>query len=678
MKFFLFVQIFVLMVFNSLLFATVYESAEDESIKGWMVYDKTPTGATISNIEDNGNRVIQLQGDGIKNGYLLGDWSGGANVWNNTKEKTITWRMKYDEDFVVYVSVETKKGHRFIYYDDREADGGWISKVISGHGIDSKYIHYGLGSDASDGTWRTYIRDLEEDLKEVEPDNVILSVNGIHIRGSGLVDDIQLLPKRIYEHAEDKNTNGWKVYDDTPAGSSISNEFDTEKGDRVIKLRGSGTNNGYILGDWSGGANAWNNSTEKVIKWSMKYNEEFVVYVSVETIKGHRYLYYTNSNQSWQWRKGEYLHHGLGSTASDGTWRTFTRDLESDLKDLESDNALVSVNAFLIRGSGLVDNIEMSNQSIVLNRITSYKFAPQDRVDYITLSKDETKAYVTGKDLIVLDIADINNIKEIGRYSGVIGKVEISPDGTKAYIMKNGLTLLDISDANHIVELSNLSTFKSGIYNEYDTSFNPKDIELSSDGTKIYMSNYDEWYFAFAIIDVSDAFNPMIIGQYDRIMEGWGIALSPDGTKVFNLWDGLDLVDVSNPKAPTLLDVYPGGSSVDLVFSKDGRKAYLYEGLGRELTVLDLTDPFNIKRISSYHITNDAVLNKITLSKDEKVAYLSGGNIFRLIDISDSNNLYEIFSFSQKYLSDISISKDDSRVYLLNNTKNELMVLKMN
>jgi len=181
MKFFSLLQIFALIFFNSLLFATVYEDAEDGNIDGWSVYDKTPVGATISNVEDNGNRVIQLQGEGIENGYILGNWSGGNNAWKNRRETTIRWSMKYDEDFVVYVSVATIKGHRFLYYTNQ--NGSWRWK---------HYIHHGLGSDANDGTWRTFYRDLDADLKDVEPTNMIISVNAFLIRGSGLVDNIAL------------------------------------------------------------------------------------------------------------------------------------------------------------------------------------------------------------------------------------------------------------------------------------------------------------------------------------------------------------------------------------------------------------------------------------------------------------------------------------------------------
>ena len=46
--------------------------------------------------------------------------------------------------------------------------------------------------DASDGRWRTFIRDLQMDLKEAQPGVRILEVNGFFVRGSGRVDDIEL------------------------------------------------------------------------------------------------------------------------------------------------------------------------------------------------------------------------------------------------------------------------------------------------------------------------------------------------------------------------------------------------------------------------------------------------------------------------------------------------------
>ena len=57
----------------------------------------------------------------------------------------------------------------------------------------------------------------------------------------------------------------------------------------------------------------------------------------------------------------KYVHHGLGSVSKNGTWQTFTRDLQADLHAGEPDNDIISVDAFLIKGSGRVDDIKLKS-----------------------------------------------------------------------------------------------------------------------------------------------------------------------------------------------------------------------------------------------------------------------------------------------------------------------------
>lgn len=90
----------------------------------------------------------------------------------------------------------------------------------------------------------------------------------------------------------------------------------------------------------------------------MKYSESYTVYISVNTGAGHRYIYYTNSNSNG-FGTGEYVHHGLGSSSIDGKWHTITRDIYKDLHDAQPGVVIYSVSAFLIRGSGKVDDIRM-------------------------------------------------------------------------------------------------------------------------------------------------------------------------------------------------------------------------------------------------------------------------------------------------------------------------------
>jgi len=168
--------------------------------------------------------------------------------------------------------------------------------------------------------------------------------------------------EKVYEDAEDGNTSGWRVYDNDPVDANVLNIYNDDKQSKVIELQGNGTENGYILGNWSTGDGAWSNTQQKIISWNMNYSESFYVFISLQTSNGHRYLYYTaddSDSDSGVSNDGEYIHHGLGSQSTDGAWHIFTRDLDADLKEFESENEVISVNAFLIRGSGLVDDIEL-------------------------------------------------------------------------------------------------------------------------------------------------------------------------------------------------------------------------------------------------------------------------------------------------------------------------------
>ncbi len=162
----------------------------------------------------------------------------------------------------------------------------------------------------------------------------------------------------VYENAEDGLTKGWKVYDNTPSGAKIQNSYDYDKNDYVINFIGSGTKNGYILGGVNRSPDAWNNSKEKVIEWSMNYTKAYYFYVSLNTKQGDRYILYSANNKD-AGKKGKYICYGLGSNTINGHWNNITRDLELDLKRFEPRNSIISVNGFLVRGSGKLDNISL-------------------------------------------------------------------------------------------------------------------------------------------------------------------------------------------------------------------------------------------------------------------------------------------------------------------------------
>ena len=158
-----------------------------------------------------------------------------------------------------------------------------------------------------------------------------------------------------YEDGEGEGTTGWDVYDNIPAGASITKVFDSDRSSNVVQFVGSGTENGYRLRNADG--SYWNDTEASIIEWSMKYSEAFVVYIAVQTTKGFRYIYYTPKENSVL-GDGTYIHYGLGSQLIDGNWHTIVRDLSYDLKQAQPGNELLAVLGFLIRGSGMVDDIK--------------------------------------------------------------------------------------------------------------------------------------------------------------------------------------------------------------------------------------------------------------------------------------------------------------------------------
>ena len=56
---------------------------------------------------------------------------------------------------------------------------------------DATYVHHGLGAATQNGNWHTITRNLEQDLKEAQPDNELQAILGFLIRGSGKVDGLK-------------------------------------------------------------------------------------------------------------------------------------------------------------------------------------------------------------------------------------------------------------------------------------------------------------------------------------------------------------------------------------------------------------------------------------------------------------------------------------------------------
>ena len=176
--------------FNADEFGSIQESNEELVTGTWDIYtDSSGEIHEIIDTENNGNNVIQLEGDEEFTGY--------RNIFDKpiTDKNTIEWKMNYKEDYTVYVSLETTQGHRYLYYtvsgfDDLDTNFDYSDTEVNDAEIDeNEYIHHGLNEETQDGQWHTISRNYVEDLQDAQPGNTVISADAFLIRGSGLVVD---------------------------------------------------------------------------------------------------------------------------------------------------------------------------------------------------------------------------------------------------------------------------------------------------------------------------------------------------------------------------------------------------------------------------------------------------------------------------------------------------------
>ena len=162
---------------------SVYENAEDNQTNRWSIHSGG-NNAQITNVNDatRGSRVISFEGN-AQSQYLIGNEVGQSSAWGDREHSNLKWSFKSSDDFEIYLLVNTQKGIRKIKYSNSD---------ITLKGIDDDEIYFGIGENASDGEWHTFIRDVAEDVKAFENNNRLVSIEGMIVVGNAKIDDLEL------------------------------------------------------------------------------------------------------------------------------------------------------------------------------------------------------------------------------------------------------------------------------------------------------------------------------------------------------------------------------------------------------------------------------------------------------------------------------------------------------
>jgi len=164
-----------------------------------------------------------------------------------------------------------------------------------------------------------------------------------------------------YEDAEEITTEKWTVRTGSP--EDIVNIFDASSQSRVIKFLVGGS---YMIGAKSG-EHAWTDTENRTLSFRINTELPETIYIPIETTEGLRTLFYRTDIATRGLKHGFIggIHHGLGTSITDGRWRTITRDLVADLHDAEPNNELLAVNGLIHNGGEgtMMDDIILYNPS---------------------------------------------------------------------------------------------------------------------------------------------------------------------------------------------------------------------------------------------------------------------------------------------------------------------------
>lgn len=242
----------------------------------------------------------------------------------------------------------------------------------------------------------------------------------------------------------------------------------------------------------------------------------------------------------------------------------------------------------------------------------------------IAISQDASIAYLgVGPRVVVLDVSDSNNVREIAQSEVLPEVVEdiVIRDGY-AYVADGyaGLYIMDVSDAN-----------VPAVVGRWNYS---EDYRFPA-GCRVCLSG-DYAYFAggpagLHVIDISNPTEPNCVSVVADVSP-WALAISDGYAYVDSNANGITVIDVSDPAQPTIVPqskTFPHPAAIEVV---DG---YAYVAGHQDnrpgLFIMDASDPLHLAYISRCDV---AVPGELTIA--EKRAYVSNGwggvDIIRISD----------------------------------------------
>lgn len=206
-----------------------------------------------------------------------------------------------------------------------------------------------------------------------------------------------------------------------------------------------------------------------------------------------------------------------------------------------------------------------------------------------TVAMDEGYAYaVSGFDFLVIDLGDPTKPKVVGQLPNVgmsaAGGIHVS--GSTAYIVSGNFLIIDLTDPHNPVQI-------------LSEPIPARDVQVQ--GNYLYVAAWDQ---GFRIYDISQPSAPFLVGSLD--VPGAPVGVKISGNTAYlatGVYDGLQIVDVSDPSDPKLIagddtieayDVDVEGNIAYVATSENGIAIYDVANPGAPLRMGEWNDDLEI------------------------------------------------------------------------------------
>lgn len=236
--------------------------------------------------------------------------------------------------------------------------------------------------------------------------------------------------------------------------------------------------------------------------------------------------------------------------------------------------------------------------------------------------------------VLVLILAILNTasagvqIEEVGKYTASGGGRAIVVDEYAYMLGSDNLYIIDwYQDISRPIKVGQcgISGYDIATFDGYAYVAGPKKIPW--EGVEYLIVGYE-----MHVIDISNPYNPVKVGQCNLSWDRWCVAVSNNHAYIGG--KGLEIVDISDPHNPTKIGEYESISTNGIAASGD--YIYVADSNIDGLVIIDVSEPFNpqkIAQISRIGGDNLAYREISSVWESSKYVYLLG-NDFYVIDVS--------------------------------------------